>query len=152
MIFDAIDNAPQYFALHPHFQAAFDWLAHNPNAAEGRYEIAGDECFVMIQNPLGKGRSTPVLEAHDQYLDIQICLEGEDAIGWKARANCSNVTQEHSSQNDAMLWSEAPDFTIPLAPGNFMILYPHDSHTAFQRRPNEIHRSKLRSIDGFLAA
>src|SRR5690606_41161217 len=67
---------------------------------EGRYEIAGDDCFVMIQHPIGRGKNDPVLEAHDKYLDIQITLEGEDEIGWKARAECTRVKQEYSAESD----------------------------------------------------
>ena len=128
MIFDTIPNAPQYFALHPHFQAAFEWLTQNPDAEEGKYEIVGDDCFVMIQNPVGKGKSTPLLEAHNEYLDIQLVLEGEDEIGWKDRATCSAVQQEYSAENDAALWSEEPDFYMTLRPGSFAILYPQDAH------------------------
>jgi YhcH/YjgK/YiaL family protein len=128
MIFDTIANAPQYFALNPHFEAAFRWLSENPNAALGRYDIAGDDCFVMIQNPSGRGKDDPILEAHNAYLDIQITLEGEDEIGWKERAACTAVKQEYSVENDAALWSETPEFYLKLAPGTFVVLYPQDAH------------------------
>ncbi len=128
MIFDTIDNASQYFALHPHFKAAFNWLRENPNAEEGRYEIVGEDCFVMIQNPTGRGKSNPVLEAHNQYLDIQLVLEGRDEIGWKPRANCSNITMEYSKDEDAQLWGEASDFYLAMEPGTFAIFYPQDAH------------------------
>jgi YhcH/YjgK/YiaL family protein len=128
MIFDTIDNAPKYFPLHPHFAAAFDWLARNPNSPEGKYEIAGSDCFVMIQHPIGRGKNDPLLEAHNEYIDIQITLEGVDEIGWKARTDCSQVKQEYSAENDAALWNEAPDFYVRLAPGTFVVLYPQDAH------------------------
>jgi YhcH/YjgK/YiaL family protein len=128
MIFDTIANAPKYFPLHPHFAAAFDWLANNPDAHEGKYEIVGAECFVMIQHPTGRGKDDPLLEAHNEYIDIQITLEGVDEIGWKARKDCSRVKQEYSSEDDAALWPEAPDFYVRLAPGTFVVLYPEDAH------------------------
>jgi biofilm protein TabA len=128
MIFDTIENAPHYFALHPHFPAAFDWLKENPYATEGTYEIAGKDLFVMIQRPDGRGKTEPVLEAHNEYLDIQITLEGEDEIGWKARASCSNVTQDYSAENDVAFWGEAPEWYFKLAPGTFAVLYPQDAH------------------------
>ena len=128
MIYDTHENAPRYFSLHPHFQTAFSWLRENPNAEIGKYEIAGNDCFVMIQNASGKGGSTPILEAHNEYLDIQIALEGSDEIGWKARGDCGNVTQEYSQENDAILWNEEPDFSVSLSPGAFVILFPSDAH------------------------
>ena len=128
MIFDTIDNAPQYFALNPHFEAAFNWLKENPNASDGRYEVNGDDCFVMVQSPIGRGKNDPLLEAHNKYLDIQATLEDVDEVGWKARTDCSQVKQEYSTENDVVLWSEAPDFYVTLAPGTFVILFPQDAH------------------------
>jgi YhcH/YjgK/YiaL family protein len=128
MIYDTHENAPRYFSIHPHFETAFNWLQQHPRAAEGRYEVAGDECFVMIQSASGKGGSTPVLEAHNEYLDIQIALDGVDEIGWKPRVECSNITQEYSDETDVILWSEEPEIFVRLAPGAFVVLFPTDAH------------------------
>jgi YhcH/YjgK/YiaL family protein len=38
------------------------------------------------------------------------------------------VNQEYSVEKDVMLWSDAPDFYLKLAPGSFLILYPQDAH------------------------
>jgi len=127
MIFDSINNAPQYFSLHPLFAVAFKWLEENPNAEVGCYEIAGEDCFVMIQNVSGKGKAV-LLEAHNEYLDIQIVLEGKDEIGWKERATCRDVRQEFDAAKDVALWNDAADFFVPLAPGRFVILFPNDAH------------------------
>lgn len=128
MIFDSIGNARQYFALNPHFESAFNWLQANPNAAEGRYEIAGDDCFVMIEKVRGRGKAEPFVEAHNEYLDIQIVMEGEDEIGWKERATCRDARAEYSEEKDVAFWHDAADFFVPLAPGHFLILFPHDAH------------------------
>ena len=127
MIFDSINNARQYFSLNPHFEGAFKWLLENPNAEEGRYEIAGADCFVMVQNVRAKGKTTP-LEAHNEHLDIQIVLEGKDEIGWKERATCREVRHEFDAAKDVAFWNDAADFFVPLAPGYFLILFPHDAH------------------------
>ena len=128
MIFDSVANARQYFAINPHFEAAFDWLQQNPNAEEGRYEIAGEDCFVMIQNVSGRGKSEPFTEAHNEYIDIQLVLEGQDEIGWKDRATCHDMRSEYSQTNDVALWNDAADFFIPVAPRHFLILFPNDAH------------------------
>jgi YhcH/YjgK/YiaL family protein len=128
MIYDTHENAPRYFSIHPHFETAFNWLQENPNAPEGKYEIVGGDCFVMIQAASGQGGSTPTLEAHNEYLDIQIALSGTDEIGWKSRAACTHISQEYSEEKDLILWREEPDFPVALAPGAFVILFPSDAH------------------------
>ncbi len=128
MIYDTHEYAPRYFSVHPHIETAFKWLHDNPDASEGKHEIIGDDCFVMIANASSQAGSTPVLEAHNEYLDIQIALVGTDEIGWKARSACSNITQEYSEEKDVILWSEKSEFTVSLSPGAFVILFPSDAH------------------------
>jgi YhcH/YjgK/YiaL family protein len=128
MIIDTVCQASRYFALHPYFEKAFEWLEHNPHAEIGRYEIDGDVCFVMVQRVDGRGHIDPLMEAHNRYLDIQVVLEGTEEIGWKPRAACTNVKQEYDAETDVALWSEAPAFYVSLAPRQFAILYPDDAH------------------------
>ncbi|HEX8551579.1 MAG TPA: YhcH/YjgK/YiaL family protein [Abditibacteriaceae bacterium] len=128
MILDTLDNAHRYFALSEHFQAAFAWLQQNPNAAEGRYEIAGDNCFVMVQRAEPKGKDEPFVEAHNRYLDIHVTLEGVDEIGWKPRANCQDITHEYNAETDAAFWADWPDFYVSVAPGQFCVVFPSDAH------------------------
>ena len=136
MIFDSIANALQCFSLNPHFESAFKWLQENPDAEEGQYEIAGKDCFVMIQNVQSRGKSKPFVEAHNKYLDVQIVLEGKDEIGWKDRATCHDVWQEYGAENDAALWNDAADFFVPVMPGQFLILFPEDAHAPLSGEGN----------------
>jgi len=128
MIFDTVANAHRIFPFNPHFEAAFAWLSANPDAQVGRYEISGEDCYVMIQRVQGRGHADPVIEAHDKYLDIHVTLSGVEEIGWKPRVACSNVTQDFNPESDAILWGESPDFYVPVAPGQFAIVYPEDAH------------------------
>ena len=128
MIFDSLANARQYYSINPHFEAAFNWLQKNPDAEDGRYEIMGDDCFVMIQSVRGRGKAEPFVEAHNQYIDIQLVLKGADEIGWKDRATCRDVKAEYSEEKDVAFWNDAADFFVPVLPGHFLILFPHDAH------------------------
>ncbi len=128
MIFDSLANAHQYYSINPHIEAAFNWLQQNPNAEVGRYEIAGDDCFVMIQSVRNRGKAEPFVEAHNQYIDIQMVLEGADEIGWKDRATCRDARAEYSEENDVALWNDDADFYVPVASGHFLILFPYDAH------------------------
>lgn len=128
MILSTLANAARYFALNPHFERAFAWLQSNPDAEVGRYEIEGESCYVMIQRVEGRGKNDPIIEAHNRYLDIHVVREGLEEIGWKPRAHCTNITQPFDATGDAMLWGDAPEFYVPLAPGQFAIVYPEDAH------------------------
>ena len=128
MIFDSTDNAARIFVLNPYFEKAFSWLEANPNTEVGRYEIDGESCYVMIQRVVGRGKSDPVVAAHNRYLDIHVTLQGLEQIGWKPRAACEKMTQPFDVETDAILWSDTPDFYFPVAPGQFAIVYPEDAH------------------------
>jgi YhcH/YjgK/YiaL family protein len=52
MIADSLKNARDYFALGENFQKAFEYLMKNnlEDKAEGKYEIDGDNIFVIVQS------------------------------------------------------------------------------------------------------
>ena len=93
MILDHISNACRYLDLHPEFQRAFSFLEAADFAAlpDGRHDIKGDKCFVVVARGPGRGRRDAKLEAHRQYIDIQFAIEGTDEIGWKPTPHCSQI-------------------------------------------------------------
>lgn len=44
MIVDKLENAHRYYALHPSFEKAFDWIAAQnlANLQSGKFDIDGD--------------------------------------------------------------------------------------------------------------
>ena len=68
------------------------------------------------------------MEAHKEYLDIQIPLDVPETMGIKATADCKIVKSAYNDEKDIMFFEDKPANFITIYPGEFIILYPEDAH------------------------
>ena len=68
------------------------------------------------------------MEAHKDYLDIQIPLGADETMGWKAQVDCQDVTQEYDEGKDVEFYADkaVAQFTVPA--GHFVVFFPSDAH------------------------
>ncbi|MDR2936475.1 MAG: YhcH/YjgK/YiaL family protein [Rikenellaceae bacterium] len=130
MVIDSLTNAAKYAGLNPHFAKAFYWIANTDlsKLELGRYEIDGANVYAMIQGGPLKNKADARMEAHDNYIDIQICLEGKETFGWLARAVCKNVSVPYNAEKDIVFFSDAETTCFSLVAGQMAILFPEDGH------------------------
>ncbi len=130
MIFSALSQSARYTALHPLFQRAFDYIRDTDlyRMAPGRYPILGDDLIVIVEQVAAKTREQARLEAHRKYIDIQLVLEGDEAMGWKPLADCHNPVGEHSMEKDIRFFHDAPSSWVAVPPDHFCIFFPEDAH------------------------
>ena len=90
MIIDTIKNAHKYYSVHPLFERAFQYINETDlaNAENGKADIA-EGLKAIISNAAGKlsEESLKKFECHDENIDIQLCIKGNETIGWKPREN-----------------------------------------------------------------
>lgn len=130
MILDALANAQRYAALHPLFSRAFDYIRATELSvlAPGRYDIAGDELFAIVERASGRTREQAQLECHRKYIDIQLVLQGVDEMGWKPLADCRDPVSDYSAERDILFFSDAPAAWVSVPSGYFCIFFPEDAH------------------------
>jgi YhcH/YjgK/YiaL family protein len=132
MIIDTIDNASKYFAVHPLFPKAFEYIQQMDleTIEMGRYEIDGDKLKAIFSNKKGMtaGESVAKFECHNKHIDIQLCIDGVEQIGWKPREKCKTENGGYNAEKDVQLYSDQPDMFFTLTNGQFAILFPEDVH------------------------
>ena len=132
MIIDTLANAPKYFAVHPLFQQAFEYMAATNlhNVETGRYEIAGAAVRAIFSNDKGMtaAESIASFECHNKHIDIQLCIDGTETFGWKPRETCHAPNGSYDEANDVQLYTDVPDMYFQLTGGQFVILFPEDVH------------------------
>ena len=132
MIIDTIGNASKYFSVHPLFAKAFDYIAKtNLDTIEmGRYEIDSDNLKAIFSNKKGMtaAESVAKFECHNRHIDIQLCINGTEQIGWKPREKCKIENGGYNAEKDVQLYNEAPDMYFQLTDGQFVIFFPEDVH------------------------
>jgi len=127
VIVDHISNAERYAALGPRFKQAFDFLRTTDlNALEkGRYPLAGDALFALVQAYHTKPQSEGFWEAHRRYIDLQFVLQGTERIGYAPLHRMQ--LESYDEQRDLSVLLGEGDF-LTLTDGCFMLLWPEDVH------------------------
>ena len=131
MIIDSIKNADRYFTLHPLFQKAFAFINETDleNAPDGKQDIS-DGLKAIFSNAPGKSKEASLakFECHDKNIDIQLCIKGQETIGWKPRGACVSANGGYNPEKDVRFYSDAPDTFFQLTDGQFAIFFPEDVH------------------------
>ena len=131
MIVDTINNASKYFSLHPLFKRAFEFIEQTDliNAPDGKLDIA-EGLKAIFSNKQGTTAEASVakFECHDKHIDIQLCINGVETIGWKPREKAVTENGGYNPDKDVQLYNEQPDMYFQLTDGQFAIFFPEDVH------------------------
>jgi YhcH/YjgK/YiaL family protein len=131
MIIDTLQNAPKYFSAHPLFAQAFKYIndADLANAPDGKGDIADGLKFIFSNSP-GKTKESSLakFECHNKNIDIQLCINGLETIGWKPREKCVTPNGDYNTEKDVQFYSDLPDTFFQLTDGQFAIFFPEDVH------------------------
>jgi YhcH/YjgK/YiaL family protein len=130
MILSALSQSDRYAALHPQFAHVFDYIRNTDlySLPPGRYLIAGEDVFAIVEHVPARTRDMARLEAHRRYIDIQLVLDGDEQMGWKPLADCYNPVSEHSMEKDIGFFHDAPASWVSVPPDHFCIFFPEDAH------------------------
>jgi biofilm protein TabA len=131
MIVDTLTNSGTYAGLHKNFKAAFDYLkAQDLEALEiGTYAVAdGIKAIVSEKDGVKAETALQKFECHNKNIDIQLCIRGNETIGWKPRTDCSSQKGDYNEEKDVTFFNDAPDMYFNLKDGQFAIFYPEDVH------------------------
>lgn len=132
MIIDTLQNASKYYCVHPLFAKAFDYIRSTDltSIEDGRYEIDGNNLKAIVSNKKGMtaAESAAKFECHDKHIDIQLCITGNEKLGWKPRESCIEQKGEYNADKDVLFYNDAPDMYFELRDGQFAIFYPEDVH------------------------
>jgi YhcH/YjgK/YiaL family protein len=128
MIYDKLENAAIYYALHPLFKSTFDALQNWDweNLPCGRHDIDGDNIFINLAEYQTVLPDQGVWEAHRKYIDIQVIIHGEEQMGHTFN-NTLQIKDVYDASKDVEFYSGAGQL-ITYSKSTFAIYYPHDAH------------------------
>ncbi len=131
MIIDTLKNAPKYFSIHPLFEKAFQYIRNTDlkNAKDEKVDIS-EGLKAIFSNAPGKTKeaSTAKFECHNKNIDIQLCIDGVETIGWKPREKCANPNGDYNAEKDVLFFNDSPDMFFQLTNTQFAIFFPEDVH------------------------
>ena len=131
MIIGSLNDTERIEILNPHFKKIFDYLkSHDLQSLPlGKTEIDGDRAWLNVSEVEGKTEALAEMETHDQYIDIQLPLEGAETFGWQSRGE---LTHEAGSGYDVVkditVYADRAVVFFTLSAGQFCIFFPEDGH------------------------
>jgi len=131
MIIDTLTNASKYFSVHPSFEKAFAYIRQTDlaAAADGKLDV-GEGLKAIFSNSPGKTKEASVskFECHNKNIDIQVCINGVETIGWRPRETCVTPNGVYNDEKDVLFFADKPDMFFQLTNGQFVIFFPEDVH------------------------
>ncbi|MBQ2541548.1 MAG: YhcH/YjgK/YiaL family protein [Paludibacteraceae bacterium] len=130
MIIDKLENADLYYESVPGFERFMQFF--NDNDLEElpacKIYLDGQDLYVNIQDFKGKEEANCRMEAHKDYLDIQIPLGDSETMGWKAQVDCEDVTQDYDEGKDVEFYGDKASVKFVVPKGHFAVFFPSDAH------------------------
>ena len=130
MVIDKLENFEHYVALHPLFAVVARYLKeHDLHQMEtGKQMIQGEELFLNLVAAKPKSKEQAKLEAHRDYIDIQLPLSDSEVMGYTPTADCQPQDAPFDVENDIIFYEGLAESYIEVKPGMFAIFFPEDGH------------------------
>jgi len=133
MIYDVLSNAEQYASWNTDLVKVLEVAkAYTPENFPGKDKIVLEEGNVSLHlygydtHPAEQA----VFEAHKEFIDVVITVDGEETIYVKNVDKLSRVYQEYNAEKDLLLADFDKDATpVAMKPGYFCVIMPQDAHS-----------------------
>lgn len=111
-------------------ERAFEYLARTDLAALplGRTTVEGDDVYVIVSEAETKPPEQVRFEAHRRYIDIQLVVRGQEAIGVAPVASLVTVEAYDEAKDIEFFAVPKDSTTLALHAGDFAVFVPGDGH------------------------
>lgn len=116
--------------LHPVLAEALTQAisAWPQDKAPGRYELQGDDIFMNVMTFSTQPPEQKKAELHEQYIDIQLLLAGEERILYGVAGSARQCEERHV-EDDYQLCSAIEEMQrLDLKPGMYAVFMPGEPH------------------------
>ena len=128
MIYAKNKDALSYRGLHPNLDLALEHITEEflASVGENRVELKGSDVYATRFTYETIPAEESFFEAHLNYLDIHIMLEGSERV---EIAPPEKLTEfDRVEANDFYAYRGEGDYKLVLSPGDFLVVFPNDAH------------------------
>lgn len=147
MIYSSLNAKKGNYQYPAAIQTALDFLAKEDTASlpVGRYELDGDNIFVLIQDQTTAPASEKRAESHRNYIDIQYLFSGEEVQGYAMLAP-DKKGEEPAGKDNIFYDTVENECFVKLHPGEFTIYFSNDIHrpNCTDSEPMQIHKAVVK--------
>ena len=130
MVIGSLNSTERLEEVNPRFRKVFEFLkSHDLQSLPmGKTEIDGDNVWLSVSEVQGKMETMAKVETHDQYIDIQVPLEGRETFGWQARSELGHGIGTYDAVQDITFYADRAAVYFTLSAGQFCVFFPEDGH------------------------
>lgn len=125
---DPEEFAKQYHSNKTGWDKAFAYMKETDlnNLKPGRYEIDGDNVYVIVTEAPTKDLQQTKWESHRNYNDIHYLIKGKEKIG-VTPVTVATLTEAYDATKDIMFYTAEGNYH-QAEPGTFFIIPPKYAH------------------------
>ncbi len=132
MIYDVLSNAEDYADVNPGVYKLLEYVKNyaSEEFPDGHIVIENDNIFFRVAKYETHSTENALVEAHKQFIDVMIMLDGCETIYVKDVNRLHNITKPYDPEIEALLADFDSDATaVRMEKGNFLVLLPQDAHS-----------------------
>lgn len=130
MILDRIENLSRYTSVLPGLDRVESALAEYMKQpfSDGHIEIEPEKLWGNVQHYMPKPISEGRYEAHREYCDVQVMIDGAEKIGWASVSDCTVTDPFSEESGDIAFMKSDKGQLFLLRSGTFAVFFPEDAH------------------------
>lgn len=111
-----------------------------------RHEVMGEDLYWYSKNCGTCECKETVPEFHDQFVDIEVVLKGQETIGYSENNQYESVIDDHILDRDVAYVGGVPDEKyLSLTDGDFAVFFPGDVHrTCYNPSGERIYKAVIK--------
>ena len=123
------DEINRLSSVHPLLSLAVNEMARllDEGVSDGCYKINGDDLFINVMTYESHPQCECCFEAHREYIDVQMVIEGEEAIGFLPSADLT-LTRPYAPDYELFAMTDKPFDKINLSGKKIVVILPPEPH------------------------
>ena len=130
MILDTLDRLESYGFISPLMDKVLDFFRTTDLSAlePGRIVLQGDDLFVNVNRQGAQTRQDVPIEAHREYIDIQVPISCDEEMGFISASCMPYPSVPYSKEKDVAFYPGLCDTYLNVRKGMFTVFFPGEGH------------------------
>ena len=130
MILDTLDKLEKYGYISPLMDKVVDFFRKTDLASlePGRIDLQGDDLFVNVNRQGAQMRDEAPIEAHREYIDIQVPISSDEEMGFLSAPFMPAHSKAYNADRDVAFYPGLCDTYLNVRKGMFVVFFPGEGH------------------------
>ena len=130
MILDTLDRLESYGYISPLMDKVLDFFRKTDLSTlkPGRIDLLGDDLFVNVNRQDALTRQEARIEAHKEYIDIQVPISCDEEMGFISTSFMPAPSEPYSAERDVAFFPGQCDTYLNVRKGMFTVFFPGEGH------------------------